>query len=111
MAGVSFHVGSAAADASAFTRAIAAARRVFDTAAAMEGGGGGGVRKGGGTERMSVVDIGGGFSAPPWRQEDGEGNGSGGMSFVDAARGELRERKGSWWHSIAGRQNTVADAI
>ncbi|CAI7914802.1 unnamed protein product, partial [Closterium sp. NIES-54] len=70
VAGVSFHVGSGAADPTAFTRAIAAARDVFDMAAD--------VARAAGTPAMSVLDVGGGFTAP--------GTGcSGGMAFDAAA--------------------------
>ncbi|GJP75851.1 hypothetical protein CLOP_g6253 [Closterium sp. NIES-67] len=68
--GVSFHVGSGAADPAAFTRAIAAARQVFDMAAD--------VARAADMPVMSVLDVGGGFTAP--------GTGcSGGMPFAAAA--------------------------
>eukprot|EP00271_Cylindrocystis_brebissonii_P023095 TRINITY_DN934_c0_g1_i1.p1 TRINITY_DN934_c0_g1~~TRINITY_DN934_c0_g1_i1.p1 ORF type:complete len:410 (+),score=55.36 TRINITY_DN934_c0_g1_i1:916-2145(+) len=69
VAGVSFHVGSSARDASAYAHAIAAARRCFGMADEME--------KLGMGKKMSVLDIGGGFTAR---------KASGGLRFLDAAK-------------------------
>ncbi|XAR52445.1 Ornithine decarboxylase [Bertholletia excelsa] len=58
--GVSFHVGTGITKVQVYSRAIAAAKRVFDIAARL------------GMPRMHVLDIGGGFSDGPVFEEAGK---------------------------------------
>lgn len=87
--GVSFHVGSGAADASAYHSAISAAHEVFQAAASAG-------------RPMSLLDIGGGFTAP--RQalgpsspkihaDNAEDGGPQSMSFKQATQGAADKLK------------------
>ncbi|CDF37626.1 Ornithine decarboxylase [Chondrus crispus] len=67
LVGVAFHVGSGCRDAAAYTRALGAARRVFDAA------------RDAGLPRLSVLDIGGGFP--------GRDGANGAAAFADIASG------------------------